>query len=317
MKMKNDVVVIIILLIICFVVIPLISQFFVKDLLKEGYRDEYPLNTIEVNRVLKEVKGPHGEIITYNTEAITKKPRDIKFDDINTFLSQSKEDRPGQDISYNFCIGKLTCDPGHEMKKLAFKDNDNTNLYYPYCVSGNSLKDIKCEGGIKNMTKEGDAFDGSGFTPNFSFNRYQISENPLYFTQYDLNADKTGRKKVKDLLECDYVADSKLKVACSKRESDNRDVTSLTQNSGGVNAEYMNELFQTLMRSANDTSRLNNTTTTSTDPVKCIADFGTKIGDSLCCGQTGVLQDTKYTCPNTMPYCSDFKCGSKFGTCRK
>jgi hypothetical protein len=316
MKMKNDVVVIIILLIICFVVIPLISQFFVKDLLKEGYRDEYPLNTIEVNRVLKEVKGP-DDVVHFNTEAITKDRRVTNFTDLNKFLSQSKEDRPGQDISYNFCIGKLTCDPGHEMKKLSLKDNDNTNLYYPYCVSGNSFKDIKCEGGIKNMTKEGDAFDGSGFTPNFSFNRYQISENPFYFTQYELNADKTGRKKVKDLLECDYVADSKLKVACSKREADNRDVT---QNSGGVNgvnAEYMNELFQTLMRSANDNSRSNNTTTTSTDPIKCIADFGTKIGDSLCCGQTGVLQDTKYTCPNTMPYCSDFKCGSKFGTCRK
>jgi hypothetical protein len=48
---------------------------------------------------------------------------------------------------------------------------------------------------------------------------------------------------------------------------------------------------------------------------KCIADFGTNIGDDLCCGQTGVLQDTRYVCPSFKPTCSNFKCGSVFGTC--
>jgi len=50
-------------------------------------------------------------------------------------------------------------------------------------------------------------------------------------------------------------------------------------------------------------------------PLKCIADFATDIGEDLCCGQTGVLQDTKYVCPSEKPTCSNFKCGSKFGTC--
>lgn len=49
--------------------------------------------------------------------------------------------------------------------------------------------------------------------------------------------------------------------------------------------------------------------------IPCIADFGTNIGDNLCCGQTGVLQNTKYVCPNTRPKCSNFKCGSQFGNC--
>ena len=48
---------------------------------------------------------------------------------------------------------------------------------------------------------------------------------------------------------------------------------------------------------------------------KCIADFGTNVGDDLCCGQTGVLQDTRYVCPSIKPTCSNFKCGSVFGTC--
>jgi hypothetical protein len=49
--------------------------------------------------------------------------------------------------------------------------------------------------------------------------------------------------------------------------------------------------------------------------IKCIADFGTNVGEELCCGQTGVLQDTKYVCPSNKPTCSSFKCGSQFGQC--
>ena len=48
--------------------------------------------------------------------------------------------------------------------------------------------------------------------------------------------------------------------------------------------------------------------------IKCVADFGTNIGDKLSGGQ-GVLQDTRYVCPNTLKKCSHFKCGSAFGTC--
>jgi hypothetical protein len=51
------------------------------------------------------------------------------------------------------------------------------------------------------------------------------------------------------------------------------------------------------------------------EKIKCVADFGTKIGDPLCCGQQGVLQNTRYVCPNTLKKCSNFRCGSAFGTC--
>ena len=65
------------------------------------------------------------------------------------------------------------------------------------------------------------------------------------------------------------------------------------------------------------TSGTNNTDKCVDDTnIKCIADFGTNIGDELCCGQTGVLQNTKYVCPESRPTCSNFKCGSKFGKCQ-
>lgn len=54
----------------------------------------------------------------------------------------------------------------------------------------------------------------------------------------------------------------------------------------------------------------------SCDKIPCIADFGTEIGDDLCCGQTGTLKNTKYVCPANKRTCSNFKCGSKFGICQ-
>jgi hypothetical protein len=54
-----------------------------------------------------------------------------------------------------------------------------------------------------------------------------------------------------------------------------------------------------------------------TEKIKCIADFGTNIGDDLCCGQSGILTDTKYVCPSNYSKCDNMKCGSKYGVCVK
>ena len=53
------------------------------------------------------------------------------------------------------------------------------------------------------------------------------------------------------------------------------------------------------------------------EPIKCIADFGTEIGQLTCCGQNSLLKSTKYVCPMNLPTCNNFKCGSEFGTCSK
>ena len=49
--------------------------------------------------------------------------------------------------------------------------------------------------------------------------------------------------------------------------------------------------------------------------MKCIADNGAKPGDPLCCGQDGILQDTKYNCHSDYPYCIGYKCGETWGKC--
>lgn len=40
--------------------------------------------------------------------------------------------------------------------------------------------------------------------------------------------------------------------------------------------------------------------------IKCIADYGTNIGDPLCCNQEGNLKDTKYICPQEVPTCKGY-----------
>lgn len=65
----------------------------------------------------------------------------------------------------------------------------------------------------------------------------------------------------------------------------------------------------------NTTDSYDNETCESNKPIKCIADNGANIGDPLCCGQTGVVQNTKYNCPSNYPYCVGYKCGQTWGKC--
>lgn len=54
---------------------------------------------------------------------------------------------------------------------------------------------------------------------------------------------------------------------------------------------------------------------TSTE--KCVADFGTQVGEELCCGQTGVLQKGGEVCPKSKPICKGYECGTTWGKCYK
>ena len=51
-------------------------------------------------------------------------------------------------------------------------------------------------------------------------------------------------------------------------------------------------------------------------PIKCIADYGTEIGELANSKSTTIVKSTKYVCPSIMPTCDNFKCGSTFGTCK-
>lgn len=57
--------------------------------------------------------------------------------------------------------------------------------------------------------------------------------------------------------------------------------------------------------------------TCSTSELKCLADYGSNIGDSLCCGQTGIVQNNNNICPSEYPKCIGYECGKTWGKCSK
>lgn len=50
--------------------------------------------------------------------------------------------------------------------------------------------------------------------------------------------------------------------------------------------------------------------------IKCIANYGSKVGDPLCCDQKGSLIDTKHICPQEVPTCTGYsKSDNVYGYC--
>lgn len=50
--------------------------------------------------------------------------------------------------------------------------------------------------------------------------------------------------------------------------------------------------------------------------IKCSADFGTIIGDKLCCGQPGILSNNEYVCPEELPICQGYEINKEWGICK-
>ena len=50
--------------------------------------------------------------------------------------------------------------------------------------------------------------------------------------------------------------------------------------------------------------------------IKCIANYGTNIGDPVCCNQDDTLNDTKYVCPQEVPTCTGYSLNDNvYGFC--
>ena len=93
-------------------------------------------------------------------------------------------------------------------------------------------------------------------------------------------------------------------------------------------SDSMPAMYSNGANGANSANSANSTTVESSDKdktkdddsnktLKCLADNGAVAGDPLCCGQKGVVQNTKYNCPSEYPHCVGYKCGETWGKCSK
>jgi hypothetical protein len=80
-------------------------------------------------------------------------------------------------------------------------------------------------------------------------------------------------------------------------------------------SEYDGNILPSSIVSSTTTSKIYPPTDCNAK-IPCVADFGTDIGDKLCCGQKGVLQNTKNICPSTKPKCTNFDCKTQLGYCQ-
>ena len=118
-------------------------------------------------------------------------------------------------------------------------------------------------------------------------------------------------QKAKD--DAKAAADAAAKAAADAAAKANAADTGSGETSGDYNeSDYSNSDY-----SSDYSSYYSSDYTGDNSVSKCIADYGTNIGDPLCCGQPGVLQYSahKYICPQSAPTCSKYKCGETYGTC--
>ena len=53
----------------------------------------------------------------------------------------------------------------------------------------------------------------------------------------------------------------------------------------------------------------------ASEAIKCVAHYGTNVGEKVCCDQDSILQKNGRVCPKELPRCVGYKCGEKWGTC--
>jgi hypothetical protein len=188
---------------------------------------------------------------------------------------------------YQYCVaGEVTCSSGN---LTTISDGYNGGITYDASCSDDSTTD--CSGNfVQHLTGEslqnwttptstGLNFPFSTHGFTIPYSYIPIDISGIYIDFYDANGNLLDNMHKCDILPTQYHADQ-----CHK---------ALTP----------------------ETTTPKTITTTKG---KCIADYGTGVGDSLCCGQKGVLQKyaSEYVCPKSKPTCSNFVCGESYGTCK-
>jgi hypothetical protein len=193
--------------------------------------------------------------------------------------------------NHQYCIaGNITCPTGN---LTTIEDAYSGGITYdascsdgtPTDCSGNFAKQLS-GASLTNWTTSTSIglnfpFSENGFTIPYSYVPVEISGNYIYF--YDADGKLLDNMDKCDMLPTKYDADQ-CDAALTKKTT--------------VTPEKDTYVYK---------------------GQKCIADYGTSTGDSLCCGQKGVLQKyaSDYVCPKSKPTCSDFVCGKSFGSCSK
>jgi hypothetical protein len=309
LKLRRKTIIPFVLIVIaCLVLLPILSYFINKNI--ENFdSSSYPANG-KIDRILFS-KG------TYD--------RNVK--DSNGNLN----DISGQ---YGYCLGgNIKCNGSSKLVPF-FDDYKYGSTYSAYCSDNskpscvNNYYSKLSDASMVNHINEKDAiFKTTGINVMDSL-QFTGFIGPYDYAPFVREIDTSSNKAITYYMKSDKSLSSANKSICDLiSPSEQMDCEnyyykldkSVTTNNGSNNKgddDKDDDDVDDADDDADDTNNDDDTNGSSCDvPIPCIANFGTEIGENLCCGQTGVLQNTKYVCPSTAPKCSNFSCGKKFGTC--
>jgi hypothetical protein len=227
----------------------------------------------------------------------------VNFSDYNT-IDRIQVNNTGSSPAYSYCVGGTVKCP-----------NSNSALID---VSNTDYKDGK--------TYKSTCNDGSDVICTDNLFNSVVSYNLPYYTlpggtSFPLSTKNKGFTEAYGYVPVGFDSSNNINIY-----NDSKTIMERIHKCNLLSNDYQSNCYNKFFM-GNTNSSNNNTTSTTTsniadstkcgtsDKIPCLADYGTNVGESLCCGQTGVLQNTKYVCPSTRPKCANFKCGSQFGNC--
>jgi hypothetical protein len=227
-------------------------------------------------------------------------------------------DRINVDNKYAYCIGALPrCETGAPIKIGVYNGgttyrsicDDGSNM-----VCNNSLSvDISNNYIWKTPNNRSIMFSNiyKGFTNPTSYIPAIINENVINF--YD------GNNNIIDSIDkCSILGintnncKKALKIPFQNADISNNDVNAFN-NQIGYNTDP--QVIGNFISSYTEIAPISEGTSGMYSNLPCIADHGANIGDNVCNGEVGLIQDKTLVCPYYKPICSGYRCGSTFGTC--
>jgi len=195
--------------------------------------------------------------------------------------------KTANDDEYAYCLaGVVTCPSGNIIN---LKDNYKGGQTYSYLCDNN--KRVECRGNFqynmntsrldwKTPTSREIPFNYSDTYKGFTV---PYSYVPVDICNNYMNFYDNSNNILDSINKCNMLLNDEESYKC------------------------VNAIFKDKSESKNSSKEL----------TKCIANYGSNVGDPLCCGQKGVLQKsaTKYVCPSSSPTCSGYTCSGTYGTC--
>lgn len=201
-----------------------------------------------------------------------------------------------------YCIGApVSCNDEGYTKTKVRTDALNKNIYQ--CISGGTdicMNTLRCEGVM------GDSLDDVGERSVVEFKNSDGTKR-LHQFKFENGTGVSNSSFLNNFTE---------PYKSTPLTIDGEFVYLYDKNTTSVDASYSAcFLYDDALACTTSSSASSTPGTSGNTPIKCVAHYGTKVGERVCCGQNSIFQKHGRKCPKEYPKCVGYKCGERWGTC--